>query len=137
MDGGDGGGGGLECKYVEEAEGEDLLPRPCMTCRKRRTLCDRRKPCSRCMRLGVECTLPPTVKRGRPSAWRWTRETDQHPPTASTCSAFGREATAMNSQAICEEILGSVFAGPLERLPLVRGKLARNLRSEARLDIDR
>ena len=68
VDGGDGGGGGLECKYVEEAEGEDLLPRPCMTCRKRRTLCDRRKPCSRCMRLGVECTLPPTVKRGRPSA---------------------------------------------------------------------
>ena len=44
------------------------LPRPCSLCRERRVLCDRRHPsCSRCARLGIECVLPPTVKRGRPA----------------------------------------------------------------------
>ena len=30
-------------------------------------MCDRNNPCSRCVKLGIECIVPPDVKRGRPS----------------------------------------------------------------------
>ena len=32
-----------------------------------KVLCDRSNPCGRCTRLGIECTVPKTVPRGRPS----------------------------------------------------------------------
>ena len=45
----------------------ETLPRPCAACRGRRVRCDRQKPCGGCLRRGIECKLPPTVKQGRPS----------------------------------------------------------------------
>lgn len=45
----------------------EILPRPCAACRGRRVRCDRQKPCGGCLRRGIECKLPPTVKQGRPS----------------------------------------------------------------------
>jgi hypothetical protein len=44
----------------------ETLSRPCTQCRHSRVLCNRAKPCGRCVRLGLECTVPPTVRRGRP-----------------------------------------------------------------------
>merc|ERR1719240_433917 len=47
-----------------EAEAEDdeasgpKLPRPCVGCRTSKVLCDRHDPCKRCVRLGMECTIP-------------------------------------------------------------------------------
>lgn len=57
----------VACSTDDASNCEEKLPRPCVTCRERRTLCDRRNPCTRCVRLGVECKLPPNVKRGRPT----------------------------------------------------------------------
>ena len=47
----------------------DSLHRPCASCRAARVLCDRHLPCGRCVRLGQAsaCSVPPTVKRGRPT----------------------------------------------------------------------
>ena len=39
-------------------------------CRTAKVLCDRKIPCTRCTRLGVECTIPKTVARGRPTRAR-------------------------------------------------------------------
>ena len=39
-------------------------------CRTAKVLCDRQDPCTRCVRLGVECAIPGTVPRGRPSRAR-------------------------------------------------------------------
>ena len=36
-------------------------------CRTIKVRCDREMPCTRCTTLGIECTIPKTVKRGRPS----------------------------------------------------------------------
>jgi hypothetical protein len=49
-----------------EGEQAVTLPRPCAECRKSRVRCDRKSTCSRCQRLGLQCKLPPTVRRGRP-----------------------------------------------------------------------
>ena len=43
------------------------LPRPCTCCRNVKVRCDRRDPCGRCRRLGIRCTVPATVRRGRPT----------------------------------------------------------------------
>jgi hypothetical protein len=62
-------------QQVSSSIGKDMLTgggatlhRPCIACRQARVLCDRKLPCTRCMRLGMgfECKAPPTVKRGRP-----------------------------------------------------------------------
>jgi molybdenum cofactor biosynthesis enzyme MoaA len=45
------------------------LPRPCATCKRLRVKCDRKKPCSRCLKRGLQCYLPPHVRRGRPPRW--------------------------------------------------------------------
>ena len=45
----------------------DRLPRPCTACRASRVLCDRGNPCRRCVRLGIECTIPKSVPKGRPT----------------------------------------------------------------------
>jgi len=46
------------------------LPRPCTCCRLAKVRCDRNDPCTRCIRLSIECTVPKSVPRGRPSRAR-------------------------------------------------------------------
>lgn len=48
----------------------DTSARPCVSCRYSKVLCDRGFPCSRCVRLGIECCRPKYVQRGRPSKQR-------------------------------------------------------------------
>ena len=56
-------------------EAATTLPRPCASCRARRVLCDRIYPCSQCARRGEVCTVPPTVRRGRPpKSGRWCKK---------------------------------------------------------------
>ena len=43
------------------------LHRPCVACRQSRVLCDRGWPCSRCVEKGFTCTVPESVRRGRPT----------------------------------------------------------------------
>ena len=54
------------CNDARTQSVAEMLPRPCKHCRSKRVLCDRNAPCLRCVRLGIECEIPPTVKRGRP-----------------------------------------------------------------------
>merc|ERR1719473_282996 len=46
------------------------LSRPCTCCRVAKVRCDRNYPCTRCTRIGAECTTPKSVPRGRPSRAR-------------------------------------------------------------------
>ena len=64
------GGGGGDRADGETTVGGSKLPRPCTGCRTSKVLCDRSNPCGRCTRLGIECTVPKTVPRGRPSLQR-------------------------------------------------------------------
>ena len=61
----------------------DMLPRPCTRCRTSRVLCDRKHPCSRCVRLGYECTVPESVRRGRPPGSKG-RKQGRHAANADT-----------------------------------------------------
>lgn len=63
-------------------------------CRAARVLCNRGWPCSRCERLGLECTVPKTVRRGRPTtAMVLERETLRKQEEAESS---GDEATSTN-----------------------------------------
>ena len=42
------------------------LHRPCSGCRAIKLKCDRGVPCGRCKKLGLVCTVPPSVSLGRP-----------------------------------------------------------------------
>ena len=43
------------------------LPRTCASCRSAKVRCDLQDPCSRCRRLGLECTVATEHRRGRPT----------------------------------------------------------------------
>ncbi|CAM9530033.1 unnamed protein product, partial [Choristocarpus tenellus] len=45
--------------------GKDKNERTCTSCRKSKVKCDRRAPCTRCVRLKMEC-IAQTRGRGRP-----------------------------------------------------------------------
>jgi len=68
----------LDAPQLEEAHEEEPEPvvqscskqqlhRPCVACRTSRVLCDRGFPCSRCVDKGFTCTVPESVRRGRPT----------------------------------------------------------------------
>lgn len=51
---------GLSAQQVRHAE--DLKPLSCVICRRRKLKCDRRDPCSRCLKSRVECIYPEPVR---------------------------------------------------------------------------
>ncbi|KAL1511996.1 hypothetical protein AB1Y20_005271 [Prymnesium parvum] len=51
----------------ERSDARPELHRPCAACRTAKVKCSRELPCTRCRRLSLFCTPPPTVQRGRPS----------------------------------------------------------------------
>ena len=65
--------GRREAWVREEGDGRESDSRRTVAwagCRTAKVLCDREDPCTRCVRLGVECAIPGTVPRGRPSRAR-------------------------------------------------------------------
>eukprot|EP00966_Prymnesium_polylepis_P210351 4871063-Prymnesium_polylepis.1 len=45
-----------------------LMHRPCAQCRAAKVKCDRLARCSRCVKLGIVCKLPPSPQQRRPRA---------------------------------------------------------------------
>lgn len=45
----------------------DLHPYSCATCRRRKVRCDRRDPCSGCIRSNIECVFPERAQRAKRS----------------------------------------------------------------------
>jgi len=45
-----------------------LMHRPCAQCRSAKVKCDRLSRCSRCVKLGIVCKLPPSPQQRRPRA---------------------------------------------------------------------
>ncbi|KAI9375699.1 fungal-specific transcription factor domain-containing protein [Aspergillus egyptiacus] len=44
---------------------DSLALRSCVTCRRRKVRCDKRSPCSNCVRAGIECIFPAPVRAPR------------------------------------------------------------------------
>ena len=51
-----------------QRDSSSFLPAVCVfaECRTSKVRCNYEMPCARCIKLGLECKVPPTVKRGRP-----------------------------------------------------------------------
>lgn len=45
--------------------GPKLNPRSCVTCRKRKVRCDKRDPCSNCVKANIDCVFPPPGRAPR------------------------------------------------------------------------
>lgn len=111
-----------------QAQTPGKLPRPCMSCRLAKVLCDRNSPCTRCVRLGTECVIPKTVPRGRPSRARIEERQAAAPPKVSlqtfvpsphslSPSALSGEGTQEDSELEDGDVLPS--GGGLEDEPLL------------------
>ena len=74
--------------------------RPCTGCRAIKLKCDRGVPCGRCKRLGLVCTVPPTVSLGRPRTHvRMPTATHLRLPDAATLL----EGAAINATALLSQ----------------------------------
>ncbi|KAL4780880.1 fungal-specific transcription factor domain-containing protein [Aspergillus varians] len=49
----------------KEASQESLALRSCVTCRRRKVRCDKRSPCSNCVKAAIECIFPPPGRAPR------------------------------------------------------------------------
>jgi hypothetical protein len=47
------------------ASQDSLAHRSCITCRRRKVRCNKRSPCSHCIRAGIECIFPPPGRAPR------------------------------------------------------------------------
>lgn len=47
------------------AASSNLNPRSCVTCRRRKVKCDKKHPCSNCIRQSIECVFPPAGRAPR------------------------------------------------------------------------
>ena len=74
----------------KKARAEGQTPRPCVSCRTSKVLCDRTYPCLRCRRLHIPCQIPPTVRRGRPT--QFERAQRKVSATAALLSMNDKEA---------------------------------------------
>jgi hypothetical protein len=95
------------------------LPRPCSLCRRSKILCDRQAPCGRCTRLGIRCTIPPTVRRGRPPCRAAPQMRPKHEGISGEGHTLGATllASAMPAQtALGLDALPYAFARGMERM---------------------
>jgi hypothetical protein len=105
-------------------ESASSLPRPCSNCRRSKILCDRQGPCGRCTRLGMECTVPPTVRRGRPPRENPSRSV----PEAKHAAGEGRPSASVEDGAkdsldtilpsFAQGLVGDMSSLGFEALPL-------------------
>lgn len=79
---------------------------PCVSaaaCRATKVLCDRKFPCSRCVKFGICCSIPKTVRRGRPPQQKYPRLPELRAQTSSGASLL-QTSTAIS--ALSESLWG-------------------------------
>lgn len=90
---------------------ETASSRSCVTCRRRKVRCNKRSPCSNCLKAGIDCVFPPPGRAPRKSAKR--------PPDAELLSRLRRlEGVVEHLSGRSVEAGGSINVSPTQPAPL-------------------
>ena len=89
---------------AESQSSTERSARPCMACRLVRVRCDRKVPCSRCVRLEEPCRPPPYVRRGRPP---WRHRGNAQLPTAPLLGRLDVHVSQLPGPNSCISLLPS------------------------------